>query len=87
MGLTQIIPSTAEELGVLNPWDPQDNLDKGAKYLAQLLRMYDGNIDLALAAYNAGMGEVKKAGGKVPDFPETKQHGQRVKDAMGNYGG
>lgn len=75
IGFAQLMPGTAAELGV-NPWDPEQNLEGGAKYFK---KMYDkfGDWKLALAAYNAGPGAVEKAGG-VPNFKETQAYVQRV---------
>ncbi len=68
-GLMQLMPATAEELGV-DPTNPRDNVDGGTRYLAWLLKHF-GNQRVALAAYNAGPGRVKRAGGVVPAIPET----------------
>lgn len=78
MGLTQLMPGTAKELGVENPFDPEQNLRGGAKYLAQQLMKF-GDARLALAAFNAGPGAVIKAGNQVPDYKETKKY---VNDIM-----
>ncbi len=66
-GLAQLMPKTAASLGVTDIFDPQQNLDAGARYLAQMLRQFDGNKELALAAYNAGPGTVKQVGGIPPE--------------------
>jgi soluble lytic murein transglycosylase-like protein len=77
MGLTQLMPGTARALGVGDPLDPAQNLAGGAKYLAQMLKSFGGDERLALAAYNAGPGAVKKFGG-VPPFKETQDYVARV---------
>jgi soluble lytic murein transglycosylase-like protein len=72
MGLAQLMPATARYLGV-NPADPISNLTGGARYLRQLLDLFDGNVEKALAAYNAGPGRVRSAGG-VPAIAETQNY-------------
>jgi|GEM_PF-1600649 len=80
VGLTQLMPGTAAALGVSNPLDPREALEGGARYLAQLLREFNGNVELALAAYNAGPGAVRAAGG-IPPIPETQTY---VADVLAN---
>lgn len=76
VGFAQLMPGTARELGV-DPWDPEQNLEGGARYFRSMLDMFNGDPKLALAAYNAGAANVKKAGG-IPNFPETQDYVRRV---------
>ncbi len=80
VGLMQLIPTTAQRFGVNDLYSPQQNVDAGVKYLKTLLQRYNGNLDLALAAYNAGEGAVDRAHG-VPSFRETRDYVQRVQSA------
>ena len=83
-GLMQLMPATARALGVVDALSPEANLDGGARYLARMLRRFDGDETLALAAYNAGPGRVRRHGG-VPPFPETIGYVRRVLAARERY--
>jgi len=78
VGLMQLMPATAERYGVSNRRNPFDNLDGGTRYLRDLLKQFDNNLVLALAAYNAGEGAVKKYGNQVPPYKETRNYVNKV---------
>lgn len=82
LGLMQLMPATAARYGVADPFDPEMNVRGGVKYLRDLLALYDGDIELALAAYNAGPGNVARAGNRIPSNPETERFVPKV---MGYY--
>jgi soluble lytic murein transglycosylase-like protein len=78
MGLMQLMPETAKQYGVKDPFDPIQNIEGGVKYLKDLIKLYNGHTDLVLAAYNAGQEAIKKYRG-VPPFPETIRYIEKVK--------
>jgi soluble lytic murein transglycosylase-like protein len=84
MGLMQLMPSTARQLKVKNPFDPDQNVDAGVRHLKQLLENYGGDVNLTLAAYNAGSGAVARSSG-VPHFAETQDYVRKITNLY--YGG
>jgi len=77
MGLMQLVPATAQRFGVANPFDPKQNLEGGVNYLRHLLDMFGGDLNLSLAAYNAGEHSVQRSGG-IPAIPETQDYVRKV---------
>lgn len=78
MGLMQLMPFTAKDMYVSDAWDPAQNIDGGARYLRILANQYGGDLVKTLAAYNAGPEAVRRAGGGVPDIPETREYVRKV---------
>ena len=84
MGLMQLMPQTARQLNVTNPFDPEQNVEAGVRHLKQLMESFGGDVKLSLAAYNAGAGAVSRSGG-IPHFPETRNYVRRITGLY--YGG
>ena len=86
MGLMQLMPQTARQLNLKNPFDPQENIDAGVRHLKQLLESYNGDVRLSLAAYNAGSGAVARSRG-IPNYGETRNYVRRITNIYsGNLG-
>jgi soluble lytic murein transglycosylase-like protein len=83
MGLMQLMPDTAARYGVRDPWNPEENVHAGARYLKDLMGMFGSDVRLAVAAYNAGEGNVQKYGNQIPPFEETRDYVSKV---LGFYG-
>lgn len=81
-GLMQLMPATAEQYGVKDRFDPIENIEGGTKYLKDLIKIYDQNLELILAAYNAGQEAIKKYKG-IPPYPETINYIEKVKSSYG----
>ncbi len=77
-GLMQLMPGTARRFGVTSIWDPRQNVEGGARYMRFLLNMFKGDVNLALAGYNAGEGAVMKYGWRVPPYNETQEYVRRI---------
>jgi soluble lytic murein transglycosylase-like protein len=84
MGLMQLMPQTARQLRVANPFDPEQNVDAGVRHLKSLMESFGGDVKLTLAAYNAGAGAVARSSG-IPHFKETRNYVRRITDLY--YGG
>jgi soluble lytic murein transglycosylase-like protein len=85
IGLMQLMPDTAKRYGVSNLLDPLENLRAGAQYLKDLLAMFNNNLRLAIAAYNAGEGAVIRSGRAIPNYPETRAYVPRVLQQYQRY--
>ena len=82
MGLMQLMPATAERFGVQDAWDPAQNIRGGTRYLKWLMERFGNDVELVVAAYNAGEGAVEKYGRSIPPYKETRAYVQRVKKYM-----
>jgi soluble lytic murein transglycosylase-like protein len=86
MGLMQLMPDTARLHNISDAYDPSENVDGGVRHLKMLLERYQGDLELSLAAYNAGSGAVEKHGG-IPPFNETREYVRRVLQFYNSYRG
>jgi len=86
MGLMQLMPQTARQLRVKNPFDPEQNVDAGVRHLKQLMESFGGDVKLTLAAYNAGAGAVNRSAG-IPHYAETRNYVRRITDLYYNGNG
>jgi soluble lytic murein transglycosylase-like protein len=86
MGLMQLMPQTARQLKVNNPFNPEENIDAGVRHLKRLLESYGGNVPLSLAAYNAGAGAVARSAG-IPRYAETRNYVRRITRLYGGSDG
>jgi soluble lytic murein transglycosylase-like protein len=82
MGLMQLMPQTARQLNLTNPFNPEQNVDAGVRHLKQLLESYGGDVRLSLAAYNAGSGAVARSAG-IPRYAETRNYVRRITELYG----
>ena len=85
VGLMQLMPGTAKQYGVSNRLDPKQNIYGGTRYLRYLAKLFNNDLTLMLAAYNAGEGAVKKYGNKVPPYKETQNYVKKVKKYFKKY--
>lgn len=85
MGLMQLMPGTAQRYQVSDPYDPAQNIRGGVSYLRDLMRQFDADLPLVLAAYNAGEGAVQRHGNRIPPFAETRQYVPRVLELYERY--
>lgn len=84
IGLMQLMPETATRMQVRDPYDPRENIFGGCRYLRVLANLFNGDLDLTIAAYNAGEGAVERAGG-IPDYPETQDYVVKVRTYYASY--
>lgn len=87
MGLMQLMPNTAAQFGVTNPHDPAENIRAGVAYLRQLLTRYQGDEELALAAYNAGPAAVERYGNRIPPYRETRDYVSKIRTSCTSFQG